>query len=113
CVRSTLKTRILLRLFSNKPIIFISYCIVHELTFLSCHISTKRKGFPSSVSKIVVRKGVMFMRWIPVRSSNLSAVAYDPNTRTLYIEFHSSGTYAYSNVPPSVYQGLLNASSHG
>ena len=53
------------------------------------------------------------MKWIPVSSSNLSAVAYDESTLTLYIEFRSSGVYAYFDVPPSVFQGLLAAPSHG
>lgn len=53
------------------------------------------------------------MNWIPVSSSNLSAVAYDDSTHTLYIEFHSSGVYAYFDVPPSVFRGLLTAPSHG
>lgn len=53
------------------------------------------------------------MNWIPVSSSNLSAVAYDSSSQTLYIQFRSSGTYAYYNVPASVYDGLMNAASHG
>ncbi|MTI95399.1 MAG: KTSC domain-containing protein [Firmicutes bacterium] len=53
------------------------------------------------------------MNWIPVSSSNLAAVAYDVSTQTLYIHFHSSGTYAYYDVPQSVYHGLMNAASHG
>lgn len=53
------------------------------------------------------------MNWIPVSSSNLSAVAYDETTSTLYIRFRSSGTYAYFNVPPHIYRGLMSAASHG
>lgn len=53
------------------------------------------------------------MNWIPVVSSNLSAVAYELSTQTLYIRFHSSGTYAYFNVPESIYRGLMSAASHG
>lgn len=53
------------------------------------------------------------MNWIPVSSSNLSAVSYDPATQTLYVKFHSSGAYAYHDVPPSVHSGLMNATSHG
>lgn len=53
------------------------------------------------------------MNWMPVSSSNLSAVAYDAVSSTLYIRFHSSGTYAYYGVPSSVYSGLMAASSHG
>ncbi|GAC42818.1 KTSC domain-containing protein [Paenibacillus popilliae] len=53
------------------------------------------------------------MNWNSVNSSNLSAVAYDAETSTLYIRFQSSGTYAYYDVPSNVYQGLMSASSHG
>jgi KTSC domain len=47
-----------------------------------------------------------------VNSSNLVAVGYDSFTQTLRIQFHS-GTYDYYNVPISVYQGLMNATSKG
>lgn len=50
---------------------------------------------------------------IPVSSSNLDAVGYDEKSKTLYITFHKSGTYAYDNVPESVYKGLMAASSKG
>ncbi|WP_419877687.1 KTSC domain-containing protein [Brevibacillus centrosporus] len=53
------------------------------------------------------------MNFVPVSSSNLSAVAYDAATQTLYIRFRSSGTYAYFNVPATVHQALMNAGSHG
>ena len=51
------------------------------------------------------------MNLTPVSSSNLAAVGYE--NHTLYIAFHSGGLYAYSNVPESVYQELMAASSHG
>lgn len=51
----------------------------------------------------------MYMQ--PVSSSNLSSVGYENGT--LYIAFNSGGVYSYSNVPVSVYEGLMSASSHG
>lgn len=48
---------------------------------------------------------------LPVRSSNLSAVGYDG--ANLFVRFHSGGIYRYSQVPSSLYEGLLRASSHG
>ncbi|MEM7061866.1 MAG: KTSC domain-containing protein [Cyanobacteria bacterium P01_B01_bin.77] len=48
-----------------------------------------------------------------VSSSNLASVGYDPNSQTLEIEFLHGGIYQYSNVPLSVYEGLMAASSHG
>jgi hypothetical protein len=49
----------------------------------------------------------------PVRSSDLAAVGYDAKSRTLEIEFLSGGLYQYSDVPPSIHDGLMNAPSHG
>lgn len=52
------------------------------------------------------------MQMQPVSSSNISAIGYESSTRTLRIQFHS-GTYDYYDVPESVYQELMSASSHG
>lgn len=52
------------------------------------------------------------MNMIPVSSSNLVAVGYDKASTTLRIKFNS-GTYDYHNVPESIYNGLLSASSKG
>jgi hypothetical protein len=49
----------------------------------------------------------------PVQSSNLKEVGYDAVARVLEIEFHSGGIYQYSNVPETIYLGLLGASSKG
>lgn len=53
------------------------------------------------------------MKRISVNSSNLSSVEYDPVTQTLEIAFHNGGVYQYSNVPESVYNGLMSAGSKG
>jgi len=53
------------------------------------------------------------MNRIPVESSNLSSVGYDPDRRVLEIEFNSGGIYQYSSVPKSEYDGLMSASSKG
>lgn len=50
---------------------------------------------------------------MPVRSSNIRAIGYEPETRTLEVEFHSGGVYRYSGVPESVYQGLMHSASKG
>jgi hypothetical protein len=47
-----------------------------------------------------------------VQSSNLSSVDYDWSG-TLTIAFHSGSVYEYYHVPPSEYNGLMSASSHG
>lgn len=53
------------------------------------------------------------MNLIPVRSSNLAAVGFDPLTSTLYIRFRKTGLYEYFNVPESIYHGLMDAPSKG
>lgn len=53
------------------------------------------------------------MRMVPVSSSNLESVGYDPDTRILRIQFHSGGLYEYYNVPRYIHAGLMSAASHG
>lgn len=48
-----------------------------------------------------------------LRSSNLRSAEYDPSTETLTIAFRSGSAYAYFKVPPTIYDGLLAAYSHG
>jgi hypothetical protein len=49
---------------------------------------------------------------IPVKSSNVREVGYDPARRDLYIRF-KSGPYVYFDVPPTVFEQLLYAAGHG
>lgn len=51
------------------------------------------------------------MQMISVSSSNISSIGYE--NQTLYVSFHSGGLYAYSGVPYSTFNDLLNAPSHG
>jgi hypothetical protein len=53
------------------------------------------------------------MDYVPVTSSNLQAVAYDPDTLTLGIRFLNGSEYQYSGVPPQIHQGLMAAGSKG
>lgn len=50
---------------------------------------------------------------VPVSSSNIAAVGYDVDEKLLQVQFHNGRTYQYLNVPHSVAQGLLDASSVG
>lgn len=52
------------------------------------------------------------MDMIPVSSSNLVSVGYDKASMTLRIRFNS-GAYDYYDVPESIYNGLMSASSKG
>jgi hypothetical protein len=48
-----------------------------------------------------------------VRSSNIRSVGYEPESRTLEVEFHSGGVYQYSGVPETVHDGFIRAASKG
>lgn len=49
----------------------------------------------------------------PVSSSNIRSIGYDSKSQTLEIEFHSGNVYRYFDVPESIYNALMSASSHG
>lgn len=49
----------------------------------------------------------------PVSSSDIVSIGYDSKSQTLEIEFHSGRIYQYFNVPGSIYNALMVASSHG
>ena len=46
-------------------------------------------------------------------ASVLSAAAYRPAKRTLYLRFHSGERYRYFNFPPQNYRDFLAANSKG
>ncbi|MEV7551544.1 KTSC domain-containing protein [Amycolatopsis sp. NPDC089917] len=49
----------------------------------------------------------------PVVSTNITSIGYDPQTRTLEIEFHNGRVYQYRGVPEATATALLNTASHG
>lgn len=53
------------------------------------------------------------MNRTPVSSSHVASVGYDPNTMTLEVEFKDGSVYQYFDVPETVYQELMRASSIG
>ena len=53
------------------------------------------------------------MEMQPVKSSNVKAVGYDEENKTLQVEYKSGGIYQYPGVPPEIYADLLAAESVG
>jgi hypothetical protein len=53
------------------------------------------------------------MRAIPVESTTISTVAYDPAGERLQLKFCRGAIYEYSAVPDAVHQSLLRAPSKG
>jgi hypothetical protein len=52
-------------------------------------------------------------RWVPLRSSNIAAVAYDGPTSTLVVEFIGGRVYEYDAVPRAVFDGFGASASAG
>jgi len=50
---------------------------------------------------------------VPVSSSNLVSVGYDPEEMALEVAFQSGSVYRYSNVPMGVHVALMSAGSKG
>lgn len=53
------------------------------------------------------------MEMIPVRSSAIRAVGYDPVSGKLRITFEQGDTYDFCGVPQHIHDGLMNAYSKG
>lgn len=51
------------------------------------------------------------MQMVPVTSSNIASIGYEGST--LYVRFNSGRLYEYYNVPESVHNSLMSASSKG
>jgi hypothetical protein len=49
----------------------------------------------------------------PVESESLAAVAHDPATKTLTVQFKNGGKYAYAGISAEQHKALMRASSIG
>lgn len=50
---------------------------------------------------------------VSVSSSNILSIGYEENGMVLEVEFQSGDVYQYFDVPHEIYEGFLNAGSHG
>lgn len=55
----------------------------------------------------------MHIELTPVTSSNIDAVGYHEDTRTLHVRFTSGATYQYHDVAPEEHEALIHAKSVG
>lgn len=53
------------------------------------------------------------MTLVPVKSSNIAAVGYDPAARLLRLRFQDGATHDYRDVPDHVHLGLMQSGSKG
>ena len=56
---------------------------------------------------------VKIMDRIPVSSSNIADIGYDPSAMILEIGFRSGSVYQYFDVPQAVYEEFMRAESKG
>ncbi len=50
---------------------------------------------------------------IPVQSTNVAEVGYDPGTMTLEVAFRNGTLYQYFDVPEALFQEMLRSDSIG
>lgn len=55
----------------------------------------------------------MSVEMVPVESSNLQEIGYDPETSTLYVGFLNGSRYAYKDVPEEIFEEFKGADSMG
>lgn len=55
----------------------------------------------------------MAIKLHPTVSSNISAAGYDPETKTMEVQFANGAKYQYTNVPKEVYEGMWTSESIG
>lgn len=53
------------------------------------------------------------VKMLPVKSSNIAALGYDPVAKELHVKFLSGATHAYADVPATTYTAFLNSPSLG
>lgn len=53
------------------------------------------------------------MNRIPVTSSNVKSVGYDPSNKVLEVEFKNGGIFHYHEITPTQHKELMSASSIG
>ncbi|HXK61902.1 MAG TPA: KTSC domain-containing protein [Acidobacteriota bacterium] len=50
---------------------------------------------------------------MPVCSSNIRYIGYDPESKILELEFHSGSIYQYYEAPENIYQSIMRSASKG
>jgi hypothetical protein len=55
----------------------------------------------------------MSVEMLPVDSTMVSAVGYDPASQTLHVQYHGGRTYQHPGVPPAKWEALQASPSKG
>lgn len=64
----------------------------------------------SAIRKAMKARKIQF---VECESTVLARVGYLREERTLFVVFNHGAQYAYHNVPPKEFQGIIQAWSHG
>jgi len=51
--------------------------------------------------------------WLPVKSTNIEAIAYHPEANVLHVKFKDGAHYSYAGVPRATYHLFLKSDSKG
>ena len=70
------------------------------------------KHRPSIISRIARRRPPVGER-VPVTSTAISAITYEPSAARLDVEFEKGTVYQYGCVTPETYKAFLDADSKG
>ncbi|GJQ22146.1 MAG: hypothetical protein HBSIN02_25010 [Bacteroidia bacterium] len=76
-------------------------------------MKTTNKLSRGGEAKILEQLQATVLNRIPVTSSTVASVGYDPATLTLEVEFTNGTIYQYFDVPEMEYQNLVGAESVG
>ncbi len=71
------------------------------------------RGFPKAVTAADGDWVSVFIKRVPVDSTNLRSVGYHRGERVLEIEFQAGSVYRYRDVPLNAYEALMRADSKG
>lgn len=61
----------------------------------------------------VLRAEADSLQWVPMRSSTVVRIAYNPDFKRLFVQFKSGGMYAYDGVPAAIFEAFKFAPSAG
>jgi hypothetical protein len=86
--------------------------LVLSIALVALFLASPLSAYSSSRIEPVVSSSLAMPRQ-PVRSSNIASIGYEARTSTLEVEFVTGAVYQYYEVPKSVYEGFMQAKSHG
>ena len=53
------------------------------------------------------------MELVPIQSSHLAYIGYDPDSMTMQIQFKNGSLYTYQNIEPETYNAMMGSGDPG